>query len=443
LHSSVLLIRYRPSFPRRVGDKLSRNLSRVGAAKRLIPAVGAAAVVPYRSGGPQFEFYAKVTRQRQAVRIRLRSPFSNQLESTMTASKQTAKYPQQSGFTLVELLVVIAIIGVLVGLLMPAVQAARESARRSNCQSNLKQFGIAIHTFHDAKRHLPSSVRPFAASTIRAGTFILLLPYMDRKDLWDQYDVNVTWSHANNLPVSSRRIPVYECPSSPKHGGLMDHNPDSVSPSTPWAGIVAVGDYASSLGVHPQMQNYGAGLTPPIPIVGSIATTSSQTSPTNGFLPKNTAISFGDVTDGLTNTIAVFESGGRPLNYRLGSPVDANPANHRVNGGGWVRPASDVLFLGSNQTGTSFPGSYFNRTNGYDVGQETYGTSGYPSVGTEGSSQPYSFHNGGLNVVLGDGAVKFISDSVNIGVMCALVTRNGVGKDELGNLKEPLVDGVF
>jgi prepilin-type N-terminal cleavage/methylation domain-containing protein/prepilin-type processing-associated H-X9-DG protein len=351
--------------------------------------------------------------------------------------------PKRNAFTLVELLVVIAIIGVLVALLLPAVQAARESGRRTQCQNNLKQVGIAIHTFHDAKKHLPSSVRPFASSTVRAGAFILLLPYIERKDLWDQYDTNVTWSHANNLPVSTRRIASYECPSSPKHGGLLDHNPDGVSAGSPWVGVVANGDYAASLGVHPQMQSYGAGLTPVVPIQGSASTTSSQTSPTNGFLPKNTSITFGDVTDGLTNTIAIWESGGRPLVYRLGSPVDTNPANHRVNGGGWVRPASDILFLGSNQSGTTFPGSYFNRTNGQDVGPESYGTNGYPSVGTEGSSQPYAFHNGGLNVVLGDGSVKFLSDSTAIGIVAALVTRNGAGKDESGNLKEPLLDSVF
>jgi len=351
---------------------------------------------------------------------------------------------KRNAFTLIELLVVISIIGVLVALLLPAVQSAREAGRRTQCVNNLKQIGIAVHSYHDAKKKLPSSVRPFASSTVRASTFILLLPYIERKDLWDQYDVNVTWSHANNLPVSSRRIPSYECPSSPKHGGLFDHNPDGVTPSTAWAPIVAIGDYASSLGVAPGMYNVGQSLTPAVPIQESTSTVSTQAAPTNGFLPKNTAITFGDVTDGLTNTIAIFESGGRPLVYRLGSPVGTNPQTNRVNGGGWVRPASDILFQGSNSTGTTFPGSYINRTNGVDIGADTYTATGYAApIGTEGSSQPYAFHSGGLNVALGDGSVKFIDDSISIGVIAALVTRNGAGKDSAGVLKEPLIDGVF
>ena len=208
-------------------------------------------------------------------------------------------------FTLVELLVVIAIVGVLVALLLPAVQAAREASRRSQCQNNMKQIGLAIHTFHDAKGKLPSSVRPTAASTVRVGTFILLLPNIEREDLWDLYDLNVSWSHANNLPVASKRVDVYECPSSPKHGGLLDHNPDGVGPGTTWAGIVAVGDYAASLGVDPGLASVAAALTPPVPVQGSESDVSTAAKPTNGFLPKNTQLTFGDITDGLSNTIAI------------------------------------------------------------------------------------------------------------------------------------------
>jgi prepilin-type N-terminal cleavage/methylation domain-containing protein len=355
-------------------------------------------------------------------------------------------------FTLVELLVVIAIIGVLVALLLPAVQAAREAARRTQCTNNLKQLGIAIHTYHDAKKKLPSSVRPFASFTVRAGAFTLLLPYIDRRDLWDQYDVNVTWSDAKNLPISKSRISTYECPSSPSVGG-QDHVPDGVTPTTPWTPAVANGDYGASLGVHPGLVAIGAGLNPVVPVQGSDAVTSSNAKPTNGFLPKNTAINFGHVTDGLSNTIAVLESAGRPFVYRRGGQVGPDPAKNRVNAGGWVRPASDILFAGSNAAGDKIPGQYVNRTNGDDIGAESYSTNGYASSasglnwGTEGTSQPYSFHSGGLNVVLGDGAVKYIGDDVNFGVFAALITRNGAGilsgTPPNAVYKEPLVENVF
>jgi hypothetical protein len=229
---------------------------------------------------------------------------------------------------------------------------------------------------------------------------------------------------------------------------------------------VAVGDYGASLGVHPGLPAVAAAAYPsyynstvaarytpsaPLVIQGSTSLISTATATTNGMLPKNASLTFQDVTDGLSNTIAVWESGGRPLVYRLGSAVSTDPSNHRVNGGGWVRPASDIHLAGSNKTGTQVPGIYLNRTNGDDVGQQSYGSSGYPGWGTEGNSQPYSFHPGGLNVVLGDGAVKFIDEGINIGIAAALTTRGSAGGTDANNdgkvdhteYKEPVVDGVL
>jgi len=402
----------------------------------------------------------------------------------MRVTGNNSKPAPRRGFTLVELLVVIAIIGILVGLLLPAVQAARESARRSQCVNNLKQQGIALHGYHDSKKKLPSGGRPPEAATVRCGVFIYMLPWFEREDLWDLYDTSQSWGHLNNREVSSTRIPTYECPSSPKHGGLLDHNPDGATPGAPWVGIVANGDYGASLGVHTALPAAAAaayptyysviagrpeteGYTPPAPLViqATADITSVPAATTNGMLPKNSAITFQDVTDGLSNTIAVWESGGRPLAYRLGSPVDSNPSNHRVNAGGWVRPASDIILLGSDKTGTRFPGHgwtpsagepiVINTANGVDIGQETYSASGYP-VGTptwrtEGTSQPYSFHPGGLNVLLGDGAVKFVDEGIHIGIAAALTTRNGAGGSDTNangrvdhtEFKEPVVDGVL
>lgn len=357
---------------------------------------------------------------------------------------------KSQGFTLVELLVVIAIIGTLVALLLPAVQAARESARRSQCLNNLKQIGLATHLYHDSKKKLPSSVRPYASNTIRAGAFVLMLPYLERSDLFDQYDFSVSWSHTRNLPITKTRIATYECPSSPSLGG-QDHNPDGVSPNTPWAPIVANGDYGASLGNHPGLVAIGAGKNPPVPIAGSFAISSTNERPTNGFLPKNTAIGFGHVTDGLSNTIAVIESAGRPLVYRRGSLVDPDPSQHRINGGGWCRPASDILFAGTNAAGDIGPGEFVGRANGTDVGQQTYSVSGYPDWGTEGNSQPYAFHNGVINVSMGDGAARSISKDTNFGIFAALVSRNGAGllSGTLGSetdppvYKEMIIENVF
>jgi prepilin-type N-terminal cleavage/methylation domain-containing protein len=328
---------------------------------------------------------------------------------------------KRSGFTLVELLVVIAIIGVLVALLLPAVQSAREAARRSSCQNNLKQIGLAIHNFHDSKGHLPSSTRPAAGGTVRHGVFTYLLPFMEQKPLWDSYDLSLSWGVAPNTTVTGLRLTSYECPSSPKHGGLLDMIPDGDSSSTFGTGqVAAIGDYGASLGVDPSLPAAAA----PVLVQGSASTTSNGLITTNGMLPKNSKLTFSDVADGLSNTVAVLESGGRPFVYRRGRQVSPQITQSHLNGGGWARAASDILFAGSNQSGTTIPGIYVNKTNGYDVGQENYGSNGYPSVGTEGSSQPYAFHASGFNVVRGDGSVKYIDEDINIGVIAAIITRN-------------------
>lgn len=380
-----------------------------------------------------------------------------------------------SGFTLVELLVVIAIIGVLVGLLLPAVQAAREAARRSSCANNLKQIGLGIHNFHSAKDKLPSSGRPSAASTVRFGFFVQVLPFIEQQKLWELYDGSVNWSHVNNVNssvglaagdpllqpaavtpaaasltpdpgVSRVQLDVFQCASAPRHNNALDHNPDNFKGSvTSWVGIVANGDYAASLGNAPTLEYFGSVQSPVIAIDGSSRTTSSGSVVTNGFAPKNSQINFKDITDGLSNTIAVWESGGRPFVYQRGVQVSEDLYTAHTNAGGWVRPASDILFEGSNANGTVIPGLFLNRTNGYNHANEVYGATGYPVVagrtalvggspvdqpyGTEGSSQPYSFHPSGLHALLGDGSVKFFDESINMGVAAALVSRNGGNRE--------------
>lgn len=355
-----------------------------------------------------------------------------------TREQRPARRPR-GGFTLVELLVVIAIIAVLVGLLLPAVQTAREAARRSSCQNNLKQQGLAIHNYHDTKNRLPSGGRPPDASTVRCGVFVYMLPFLDKKTLWDRYDTSVTWSDPKNLPVSSTRVAEFECPSAPRHGNQLDHNPDGTSGFG--AGIVAVGDYGASLGIDPRLPASvtgnvtisGSSVARSTLIIPSAAMTSGTGGLTNGMLPKNAKVSFQDVSDGLSNTIAIFESGGRPFVYRRGSQVNASLQTAHTNAGGWCRPASDILFAGSTADGLTVagtPGGFLNRTNGYDHASESYGQTGYPApYGTEGSSQPYSFHPGGLQVVVGDGAVKYVDEGIATEVLSALITRNGGTKE--------------
>ena len=128
----------------------------------------------------------------------------------------------------------------------------------------------------------------------------------------------------------------------------------------------------------------------------------------------------------------MIESAGRPWLYQRAGLVSQDYKNvARVNGGGWARAATDILFAGSDQTGVTIPGQSLNRTNGDNVV-----TLGYPSTTyvTEGTSQPYSFHTGGLNTLFGDGSVHFVSENINTQVFASLITRA---------LKEIVSDGAY
>src|SRR5436853_2479831 len=128
----------------------------------------------------------------------------------------------RKGFTLIELLVVIAIIAALIALLIPAVQKVREAANRTSCINNLKQIGIAVHAYHDANKVLPDNIRP-TGGTIRTRWFTKVLPYLDQKPLYDNYNSELNWSDNattnvngyTNLRVSATRLAVAVCPSSP------------------------------------------------------------------------------------------------------------------------------------------------------------------------------------------------------------------------------------
>ena len=344
----------------------------------------------------------------------------------------------KAGFTLVELLVVIAIIGVLVALLLPAVQAAREAARRTSCTNNLKNIALAMLNFHDSHRALPASNRPPGATTNpRYSAFMLLLPYCEEQNVYDLYDRSLNWSSpvpskggTSNAQLVGTKLPIFVCPSNPDDDRLDGDSQFSDQAYPDWASsrCAAPTDYSVIFAVTTQLAN--------LTDASGNFVIDQVTNPTMGLLgmcPKNSVPQLRQVSDGTANTIMLAEVAGRPFLWQKGSK--ANLPDHRVNGGGWARPASDIGISGSTPDGTISPGvCAINCTNGDDVYRVSPGnngltpyknpTNGY-SYGTDGTGEPYSFHSSGANFAFGDGSVHFLQETIDIRVFARLATRAG------------------
>jgi prepilin-type N-terminal cleavage/methylation domain-containing protein/prepilin-type processing-associated H-X9-DG protein len=329
---------------------------------------------------------------------------------------------RRSAFTLIELLVVIAIIAVLIGLLLPAVQKVREAANRTRCANNLRQIGIALHGYHDAKKGFPSNVRPSALTSVRERWFTKILPFLEQDTLYKYYDPTQNWDSPTNLKVTSIPLQVAICPSTPLPN-RQDYD-EALGFSNP---VVAITDYAALYGLWPTFLAAN-GITQPNP-AGVLTKTDGE------------RISIAEITDGTSNTLFVVESAGRPYVYQYGILLNQNYFASQVNGGGWCRPASDIWLIGFADKNGSTPGGAWviNAANGLDTGGK------YPApvpagapLGTDGTGQIYSFHPTGTNALFADGSVRFLDadpvSGVTAQVLAALVTRAG---------GEPLAAGTY
>lgn len=246
------------------------------------------------------------------------------------------------GFTLVELLVVIAIIGILVALLLPAVQAAREAGRRMQCSNNLKQIGLAVHTFHDTQGRLPSSRRACDWATFFADIW----PYLEQGTIATQWDRSKNY-YDQREDVRGFQVPTYFCPT--RRGPVQlsttgDANADA-DPNVPGA----LGDYAVNLGdPKTQMDTIDDLGRPPTGVFVYAGTPPNfSCTSTNDYsrVPIRYKTRFADIRDGLSNTVFVGEKQvprGHFGEHSAGDNSIYNP-DYKVNIGRFGGPITSNL----------------------------------------------------------------------------------------------------
>jgi prepilin-type N-terminal cleavage/methylation domain-containing protein/prepilin-type processing-associated H-X9-DG protein len=322
------------------------------------------------------------------------------------------------GFTLIELLVVIAIIAILIALLLPAVQQAREAARRSACKNNLKQFGLALHNYHDVYNQFPRANYETLATGNNSfwgwSAHAMLLPYFEQANITSDLDFSLRPNDSGagnpNWQMIRRRIPVFLCPSDQ-------------GPSSPNGGG---NSYVVSAG--PSLY-WGLGLRGGVPLADQV-----------GVFNFRARVRIADITDGTSNTIAASEQisagNGSPDSILAESwgPGDFNTINMSFPTQAQMQTLATACKAHSDALSPT--GSVHRRSG--DIKEQIHwalGTGGqtvFNTVFNPNSTTPNcvacsgcwhtdnlgvytarSRHTGGVHVLLADGAVRFVSDNLD------------------------------
>lgn len=334
----------------------------------------------------------------------------------------------RGGFTLVELLVVIAIIGILVGLLLPAVQAAREAARRMQCSNNLKQIGLAIHNHESATKNMPASeitipaaqyptnpANPYGQRATYA-TLFRILPYLEQSQIYNMVDLKRSYIDPINMPPNygtlnpqaMTTVQAYICPSTPA-GIPSDYGPYFASIGLNLGTLVLPRtDYIPIKGIHGASLGLCAGMPNANTRNGMLGTSNSET---------KQFVKFGEVSDGLSNTILIGELAGKQKLYFRGKPTPGNTLTAVV-------PPNTVLGLALNSYyGDHNAAREIRSYSGANI--NTPNQIGCSTINVYNENGLYSFHTGGTQVVMGDGSVQFLSEGITAVTYAALITRDG------------------
>lgn len=290
------------------------------------------------------------------------------------------------GFTLIELLVVIAIIAILIALLLPAVQQAREAARRSTCKNNLKQLGLALHNYHDVHKSFPPGYVDYSALVnTNQGHWswtAFIFPFVDQAPLYERLNVGNVMVSADitaNLTLFTNELPVFRCPSDTgtQVNGAAGNARD-IQDATGTFHSIATNNYVGANNSWQLRRNSNGN-----PANGA-----------NGMFSRNSSKQFRDMLDGSSNVIMVGERSTRVAG------IDTYAA---------------VLFAIRDSTGTG-ANNVWDGTNVPNNDLSFALGGGYTRINQpianarQGFSSP---HTGGVQVLLGDGRVRFISENIN------------------------------